>query len=118
VLAQYATNNGAELDRALRMLLGQVLGFVLVIVFALWLMRRGRANRANRPPASGWYPDPFGAPHERWWNGANWTGHIRAVPWPGPSASAPPLGPTGPWVPPPQPPGQSQSQSSGPWSGA
>lgn len=28
----------------------------------------------NLPPA-GWYPDPYGAPYERWWDGAQWTDH-------------------------------------------
>ena len=37
----------------------------------------------NLPPA-GWYPDPYGAPYERWWDGAQWTDHtnIPAAPEP------------------------------------
>lgn len=32
--------------------------------------------------AAGWYPDPNGAPHQRYWDGAQWTGHTapQAVP--------------------------------------
>ena len=26
-------------------------------------------------PPAGWYPDPYGAPYERWWDGAQWTEH-------------------------------------------
>lgn len=26
-------------------------------------------------PPAGWYPDPYGAPFERWWDGAGWTEH-------------------------------------------
>jgi len=26
-------------------------------------------------PPAGWYPDPYGAPFERWWDGAGWTAH-------------------------------------------
>jgi hypothetical protein len=84
VLAQYAADNGADLDQVLRSLVGQVLGFVLVVAFAVWLMRRGRANRASRPPVSGWYADPYGQPYQRWWNGSAWTAHVSEVPWPGP----------------------------------
>jgi len=31
-------------------------------------------NPSGLPPA-GWYPDPYGAPYERWWDGAQWTEH-------------------------------------------
>jgi hypothetical protein len=24
-------------------------------------------------PPAGWYPDPNGSPHQRWWNGQDWT---------------------------------------------
>jgi len=29
-------------------------------------------------PPAGWYPDPYGAPFERWWDGAGWTTHTNA----------------------------------------
>ena len=40
-------------------------------------------------PVSGWYPDPHGQPGERFWDGASWTDHTRAVPAP-PVVDAPP----------------------------
>lgn len=30
--------------------------------------------------AAGWYPDPSGAPRERWWDGAQWTAYERDAP--------------------------------------
>ena len=32
------------------------------------------------PP--GWYPDPAGAPDERYWDGGSWTGYVRKAPQP------------------------------------
>ena len=42
--------------------------------------------------AAGWYPDPSGAPRQRWWDGAQWTAYERDAPVaPAPAApSAPP----------------------------
>ena len=40
--------------------------------------RPGSAPGAARP-APGWYPDPSGAPDERWWDGAAWSAHTRPV---------------------------------------
>jgi hypothetical protein len=79
LLAQ-ATYDSGEADAALRSLMGQLLGFLLVVGFGVWMMRRSRANRAHRPPPSGWYADPWGGPTQRWWNGATWTGHVRPDP--------------------------------------
>ena len=41
----------------------------------------------NLPPA-GWYPDPYGAPYERWWDGAQWTDHTNTPAAPEPVAAA------------------------------
>jgi hypothetical protein len=37
-------------------------------------------------PPAGWYPDPYGAPHERWWDGQEWTEHTTAAAAPEPVA--------------------------------
>ena len=34
----------------------------------------------SAPPPASWYPDPAGAPAERWWDGTQWSEHLRAVP--------------------------------------
>jgi hypothetical protein len=38
-------------------------------------------------PPAGWYPDPYGAPHERWWDGQEWTEHTNAAAAPEPVAT-------------------------------
>jgi hypothetical protein len=35
------------------------------------------ADRPGAPPQPGWYPDPNGQPHMRFWNGHEWTDAIR-----------------------------------------
>jgi hypothetical protein len=40
-------------------------------------------------PDAGWYPDSLDARMLRWWDGAQWTRHVRAVPTEPPAASAP-----------------------------
>jgi hypothetical protein len=42
----------------------------------------------NLPPA-GWYPDPYGAPYERWWDGAQWTDHTNTPAAPEPVVAPP-----------------------------
>lgn len=32
------------------------------------------------PPDPGWYPDPYGHPCQRWWDGQQWTGYTAATP--------------------------------------
>ncbi|MGX5680289.1 DUF2510 domain-containing protein [Schumannella luteola] len=67
----------------------------------------------------GWYPDPDGAPGQRWWNGVGWSdarravggGHVAPVPPPVAPVAAAPTTPTAPVVysaanPAPQYPGQ------------
>jgi hypothetical protein len=39
--------------------------------------------------AAGWYPDPYGSPALRWWNGAAWTEHL-APTWQAPVGLAQP----------------------------
>src|SRR5213080_2855878 len=31
-------------------------------------------------PSAGWYADPAGSPHLRWWDGYQWTAHLAAYP--------------------------------------
>jgi len=31
-------------------------------------------------PSAGWYPDPAGAPVDRWWDGAQWTPYTQLRP--------------------------------------
>lgn len=45
-------------------------------------------NSGNLPPA-GWYPDPYGAPYERWWDGAQWTDHTNVPAAPEPVVATP-----------------------------
>jgi hypothetical protein len=40
-------------------------------------------------PPAGWYPDPYGAPHDRWWDGQQWSEHVN-TPAPAEPASQPP----------------------------
>ena len=49
-------------------------------------------STGSLPPA-GWYPDPYGAPFERWWDGAGWTEHTNT---PAPAAPAEPVAPVAP----------------------
>lgn len=37
-------------------------------------------RRESATIASGWYPDPYGEPVGRWWDGQKWTGTIRPIP--------------------------------------
>jgi len=39
----------------------------------------GRAATPPVPP--GWYPDPHGAPAQRWWDGAQWSAQTAPQPW-------------------------------------
>lgn len=32
-----------------------------------------------RPMPPGWYQDPSGAPHQRWWDGQQWTGATQGL---------------------------------------
>jgi hypothetical protein len=41
-------------------------------------------------PPAGWYPDPYGAPFERWWDGQQWTEHTNTPAAPEPVAPAQP----------------------------
>ena len=50
-----------------------------------------------RPPA-GWYPDPSGAPGQRWWDGAAWTGSFQPGGMPGGWAPQGPPRRWSPWV--------------------
>ena len=41
-------------------------------------------------PPAGWYPDPYGSPQERWWDGTGWTQHMNTA---APVAPAQPVAP-------------------------
>jgi hypothetical protein len=49
-------------------------------------------------PPAGWYPDPYGAPFDRWWDGQQWTEHTNAPVVPEPVAPVQPE--PAPYVPP------------------
>lgn len=55
-------------------------------------------NPTHLPPAS-WYPDPAGTPSQRWWDGAQWSDHLRAIPAPPVVAPPAPPAPPAPVVP-------------------
>jgi hypothetical protein len=42
----------------------------------------------SNPPAA-WYPDPQGAPQQRWWDGTQWTAHVQRTPPPAYPSPAP-----------------------------
>src|SRR5262245_58849953 len=41
-----------------------------------WTVHPALALPAQGPPA-GWFPDPYGAPEERYWDGTQWTDQVR-----------------------------------------
>jgi Protein of unknown function (DUF2510) len=51
------------------------------------LLLRWHALRTEKAPSSslirppGWYVDPWGQVTSRWWDGAHWTGRLKADPW-------------------------------------
>jgi Protein of unknown function (DUF2510) len=47
-------------------------------------------DTAGTPTPAGWYPDPAGSEHLRWWDGAAWSAHLA----PQPDAAPAPLLPT------------------------
>jgi hypothetical protein len=58
-------------------------------------------------PAAGWYPDPYGQPQLRWWNGVRWGEETQEAPPPAPAAptaAAPTAAAPSSWPQPPGPP--------------
>jgi hypothetical protein len=53
-------------------------------------MPRSSGQEGTSLPAAGWYPDPRDAVLRRWWDGGQWTGHVRPTSAP---RAAPPIGP-------------------------
>lgn len=54
--------------------------------------RGGNVSEVNTPsPPAGWYPDPYGKPVLRWWDGSRWSTQTQEAP---PPVSKPPVAPT------------------------
>jgi hypothetical protein len=55
------------------------IGFVIVAELNLGSRSPGTssATRATRRPSAGWYEDPSGEHPWRWWDGQQWTSHVR-----------------------------------------
>lgn len=70
----------------------------------------GMTDTSGALPPAGWYPDPYGAPYERWWDGAAWTEHTNtpattapepeAAPYAAPVSAAQPEPEPAPYTPP------------------
>lgn len=49
------------------------------------------SDRTETPPSAvGWYPDPYGLPMLRWWDGSHWSARTQEAPPPGGSPAAVP----------------------------
>ena len=69
-------------------LLPGLVGFILILatrehrrvadfVAGTYVVDRREAGSTAPAPAPDWYPDPSGAPGQRWWDGEHWTVHTR-----------------------------------------
>lgn len=48
----------------------------------------------QRSPEPGWYPDPSGSPHLRWWNGVSWSDSTHPLPGASPQSTPAPAYPS------------------------
>ena len=98
IVAQVAPREEVDLGQLLfDSFVPRLVAFAIVLVIAVVLVRASRGRQRTGKPETAipdWYPDPWGEPYQRWWNGAIWTPAVRPYPWPGPPTPVTP--PTGP----------------------
>jgi len=77
----------------------RMVAFVIILGLVFVLLRARPSSAAARArterPIPDWYPDPWGEPCQRWWNGVAWTPAVRPYPWPGPPPTGGPPPGTG-----------------------
>lgn len=86
MVAQYTTSEPDLGEILWNAYVPQIVGGLIVLIGAICLVKLGssRPSKTDQLPIPEWYPDPWGQPYERWWNGVAWTPAIRPYPWTGP----------------------------------
>jgi hypothetical protein len=113
VLAQFAPTHESSLRQLLwDTYVPQIVAGLIVLALALYLVKTGprrssSTTKKEQLPIPDWYPDPWGQPCERWWNGVTWTPAVRPYPYQYPYSvqypypeQRPGPGPNGPTAPP------------------